>query len=177
METAAKIITYWICPAEPVRSQCVALIDDLAARFDAPVFEPHVTICVINAASENPDAILEQLLEGRAPYRLLVRGLGYRDEFTKTLFVQFAPEAELARLSEDLRRVSASRSDYKLNPHLSLLYKDLDTETKRQLAASISLPFDEVVFDRVKAVISPAEIRSRTEVEAWRVVAERTLQT
>lgn len=177
METAAEIMTYWICPAEPAHTQCVALIADLASRFGAPVFEPHVTIHVADSGSENPAAILERLLERRESYRLLVRGLEYSDEFTKTLFVQFEPDAELRQLSEDLRRASASRSDYQLNPHLSLLYKDLDNETKRQLAASVRLPFDEIVFDRVKAVISPAEIRSRTEVEAWRVVAERRLTT
>jgi 2'-5' RNA ligase len=160
-----------------VRSFCVALIAELAVRFDAAVFEPHVTIYSTAVGSENPEPILEQLLQGRGPYCLLVRALEYSDELTKTLFVQFAPDAELARLSEELRRASAAPSDYELNPHLSLLYKDLDTGTKHQLAASFRLPFDEIAFDRVKAVIVPAEIRSRTEVEAWRVVAERTLTT
>jgi len=177
MERRAQIITYWICPAEPVRSRCVALITELAGRFDAPVFEPHVTIHSANPGPESPEAILEQVLQGRGPYRLLVRRLEYSEEFTTTLFVQFEPDAELARLSEDLRRASTSRLDYQLNPHLSLLYKDLNTETKRQLAASIRLPFDEIVFDRVKAMIAPAEIRSRADVDAWRVVAERTLTT
>jgi hypothetical protein len=76
-----------------------------------------------------------------------------------------------------LQRASVARSDYKLNPHLSLLYRDLDIETKRQLAASIILPFDKILFDRIKAVISPAEIKSRVEVEAWRVIAEYGLTT
>jgi len=51
----------------------------------------------------------------------------------------------------------------------------MDEETKRSLLAFITLPFDEVSFDTVKAVISPAEITSRKEVEAWRVLAERRL--
>jgi len=177
VETAAQIITYWICPAEPVRSQCVALIAELAGRFDAPVFEPHVTIHSANPGPESPEAMLDYVLKGQSCYRLLVRGLEYSDEFTKTLFVQFEPDAELARLSQNLRRASTSRLDYQLNPHLSLLYKDLDSETKRQLAASIRLPFEEIVFDSVKAVIVPTEIRSRADVEAWRVVAERPLTT
>ena len=177
MKAGQQIITYWLCPAKPTRSQCARLIQDLASRFDAPVFEPHVTIHVVSADAENPGAILEEVVKGRAPYRISVRGIEYSDEFTKTLFVQFEPNADVARLSEDLRRASASRSDYQLNPHLSLLYKDLDTETKRQLANSITLPLDEIVFDRVKAVISPAEIQSRADVEVWRVVAERRLAT
>ena len=175
MKIGAQIITYWLCPAEPARNQCAGLIADLAARFDAPLFEPHVTISVTNV-SENSDAILDEVLKGRSCYRLLVRGVEWSGAFTKTLFIQFEPDGQLARLSEDLRRASGSPNDDQLSPHLSLLYKDLDTETKRQLAGSIHLPFDEIVFDTVKAVISPAEIHSPSEVEAWRVVAKRPLQ-
>ena len=51
----------------------------------------------------------------------------------------------------------------------------MDAETKRRLAASITLPFTDVIFDSLKAVISPAEIKSRQDVEAWRVIAERKL--
>ena len=105
----------------------------------------------------------------------MVAGLDYSAKFTKTLFVQFAPSPELAQLSEDLRRASVSRNDYELNPHLSLIYKEMDEEMKRRLANSITLPFTEVTFDGVKAIISPAEIKKREDVETWRVVAEQKL--
>jgi Cyclic phosphodiesterase-like protein len=175
MGTCEEIVTYWLCPAEPERSQFAGLISDLARRFDAPVFEPHLTIYVTNANRENPLTVLEKIIKGRPRYRLTIRGLDYSDKFTKTLFVQFAPDAALGDLSEDLRRASATRNDYQLNPHVSLLYKKTDEETKRRLAASVTLPFSEVNFDSVKAVISPAEINSRADVEAWRVIAEHRL--
>ncbi len=172
-----QIVTFWLLPAEGVRTFFSELITKLASRFEAPVFEPHVTIQVANNTSGDVEAILDKALTKQSPYRLFVRGLKYSDEFTRTLFVEFEPDARLAQLSDFLRRASVSPIDYRLNPHLSLLYKDLDTETKRELADSISLPFDEIVFDRVKAVVIPAEIRSRADVEAWRVIAERTLTT
>jgi len=175
METGERIVTYWLCPAEPERGQFAKVISELARRFNAPVFEPHVTIYVTSAAQEKPAAILEKTLKGRRPYRLGIRGLDFSDKFTKTLFVQFAPDVALADLSEDLRRASATRNDYELNPHLSLIYKEMDHETKRRLATSITLPFNEVFFASVKAVISPAEIKTREDVEAWRVIAERRL--
>ena len=175
MATREQIVTYWLCPAEPGRGELVELIRDLAARFDAPVFEPHVTIYVTKADDENPEKVLETVVKGRRLYRLGVRGLDYSDKFTKTMFVQLAPNAELSRLSDELRRASATQSDYELNPHVSLIYKTMDEETKRHLAASITLPFTEVTFDTVKAVMSPAKIQSREDVEAWRVVAERKL--
>src|SRR5205085_12257764 len=139
----------------------------------APVFEPHATMYVISADQKNATTLLDKVVKSCRPYRLEVRGLDSSDEFTKTLFVQFAPDCGVARLSEELRRASASPSDYQLNPHLSLICNAIDAETKRRLAASITLPFTEVIFDSLKAVISPAKIKSGKEVEAWGVGAER----
>ena len=175
MGRSERIITYWLCPAEPAHSQLSAIIGDLAARFNAPVFEPHVTLYVTSADGVGAATVVEKVVKTRAPYRLTVRGIDYSDEFTKTLFVQFAPDRDVAGLSDELRRASASASDYKLNPHLSLIYRELDRDTKRGLATSLRLPFTEVVFSSVKAVLSPGTIRSREDVEAWRVVAERRL--
>jgi hypothetical protein len=172
METRDQIITYWLCPAEPARSQFSALIGELANRFDAPAFEPHVTIYLTSAEREEPREVLERVLPNRSPYRLTLSGLDYSAKFTQTLFVRFARDAGLANLSEDLRRTSASQSDYQLNPHLSLLYKTMDLEIKRELAISISLPFGDATFDTVKAVLSPARIESGEDVESWRVLAE-----
>ena len=175
METREQIITYWLCPAEPARSGFAELIENLAAQFNAPVFEPHVTLYVTRAENEEPAEVLAKVLPGRQPYRLSALGLVCSDKFTQTLFVRFASDAELTRLSQDLRGASASQSDYELNPHLSLLYKTMDSETKRQLAQSITLPFVDATFEIVKAVLSPAQIASREDVESWRVVAEGKL--
>lgn len=175
METSENIVTYWLCPGEPERDQFARLIGDLAARFDAPSFEPHVTIHTTSAERENPARFLSRIVNGRRPYRLYVRGVDYSEEYTKTLFVQLSPDTELAQLSEDLRRASVSPGDYQLNPHISLLYKKMDEETQRRLATSIILPFNEVSFCSVKAVLIPAEIKSRADIEAWRVIAECSL--
>ncbi|MEN3368052.1 MAG: hypothetical protein V7609_195 [Verrucomicrobiota bacterium] len=173
--SAKTIVAYWLCPGEPMRTYFATIINDLAAKFDAPAFEPHVTLYVTDAANENPSAVLELVLKKRGACRLSVRGLEYSNKFTKTVFVQFEPDTELARSNADLRRASMVQNDYELNPHLSLIYKTMDRETKREIADSISLRFTTVAFDLVKAVISPAEIKSRQDVEAWRVVAEKKL--
>jgi hypothetical protein len=82
METRERIITYWLCPAEPARSHFAELIDNLAARFDAPVFEPHVTLYVTPAENAKPGEVLAKVLPGRQPYRLSVLDLNYRASAT-----------------------------------------------------------------------------------------------
>ena len=168
-------LTYWLIPEEPARSYFRSLICDLAFRFAAPVFEPHVTLYVTKAAGENPSALLQSALLNLKPIRLSLAGLDYSDKFTKTLYIQFEPEAALQKLSEKLRAASASPCEYELNPHLSLIYKTMAPEAKREVMNSLKLALTEATFDLVQAVISPAKIESREDVEAWRIVATQPL--
>jgi len=172
MTEAETILAYWLIPAEPARSHFRSLIQDIARRFDAPVFEPHVTLYVTEPGNENPADVLKETLRNIKPPSLSIAAINYSDEFTKTLFVEFRPDESLDRLNGKLRAGSASQPEYQLNPHLSLIYKTMSPETKVPLAKSLRLPFDEVRFDSAKAVISPAKIESRADVEAWRVAAE-----
>lgn len=170
-----EILTCWLIPAEPARSYFVALIGDLSERFDAPVFEPHVTTYVTQAEDEDPTELLDRALADCPAHRLLISGIDYSAEFTKTVFVQFQATDEITRLGANFRRASVAGNEYRVNPHLSLIYKTMPREAKQEITASIKLPFTEVLFDSIKAVISPAKIKSRENVEAWRVVATRSL--
>ncbi len=81
----------------------------------------------------------------------------------------------LSQLKREFPRASAVKDEYQLNPHLSLIYKTMPPEKKAEIANAVSFPFEEVRFDSAKAVISPADIKSREDVEAWRVVATQKL--
>ncbi|HWM23992.1 MAG TPA: 2'-5' RNA ligase family protein [Chthoniobacterales bacterium] len=169
------IVAYWLMPAEPARSFFASVIAELAARFDAPVFEPHVTIYAGDQENDNPTQALNHALAECRPFRLSVRGIQYSDEFTKTVFVQFESSPALSHLCRALQQASAGPNEYQLNPHLSLIYKRMTLSAKIDLAASVVLPFTEVLFDSAKAIISPARVESRADVEDWRVAAVQRL--
>ncbi len=169
------ILAYWLVPAEPARSFLVSTIVELASRLDAPLFEPHVTVYASRKGDGNPAEVLSGALAGCEPFRLSIRDIQCSDEFTKTVFVQFEPSAELSRLSAALQQESALHDEYQLSPHLSLIYKKMSRDARVDVATSVRLPFTEVLFDCAKAIVFPTPIRSREDVEAWRVVAAQTL--
>lgn len=171
-----EIITYWLTPTEEAGVVLRSVISSLAAQHDAPRFEPHVTLYATRRGNEDPQKILRSIRH-RERFRLPVSGVNCSARFTKTLFVEFAPSSELLQLSEEFRRASQFPDGYELKPHLSLIYKTMSHEAKKELMASLVLPFHEVVFDSVKAVTSPPDIKSREDVEAWRVVATQSFMT
>jgi 2'-5' RNA ligase len=169
------VIAYWLIPSEPAHSFFQRIINDLARRYDAPVFEPHVTIHV---AADRANAAKNALVDVARECKLIgltPLGIDQSDEFTKTLFVDFPVRAELRKINGIIRQAANDSSHYQLKPHLSLLYKNLAAATRRELAASINVPLSEVTFDAIKAVRCLSPTQSRADVEAWHVVAAAPL--
>jgi len=169
------VIAYWLIPVEPARSFFQRMIKDLARRYNAPSFEPHVTVHVGSYHADAAEGALREAARVCKPINLKALEIGQSDEFIKTLFVQFALNTELLQFSEIIRDAAQDSSRYELKPHLSLLYKKMPAAARRKLAGSIKVPFPEVTFDAVRAVCCFSPTRSRSDVEAWRVVATTEL--
>ena len=171
----AIVIAYWLIPAEPAHGFFCSLIADLACRYDAPVFEPHVTIHVGANDVDAAASAVSKAARDYKPITLKNRGIGHSDEFIKTLFVKFATSEKLQQLNTIVRTAAEDSCEYELNPHLSLLYKNIPGTARQELAASIKLPFSEIVFDGLKAVRCISPTRTRADVEAWRIMATTKL--
>ena len=171
------VIAHWLIPAEPAHHFFQDLINDLARRYDAPVFGPHVTIYVGADSTDALETVLSKAAQTCKPIVLQALEMSHSDEFIKTLFVEFGLNSKLRQLNQVIRSAAQDSSDYDLKPHLSLLYKRMSVQTRRQLARSIEMPFSQVVFDSLKAVRCISLTLSRADVEVWRVVGEKLLCT
>jgi 2'-5' RNA ligase len=171
------VVAHWLIPAEPAHGFFQDLINDLARRYDAPVFEPHVTIYVGADSTDAVDTTLSKAARDCEPIVLQVLEVSHSDEFVKTLFVEFGLNSKLRQLNQVICSAAQNPSDYDLKPHLSLLYKRTSVQKRRALARSIEVPFSQVLFDSLKAVRCISPTQSRADVEAWRVVTEKVLRT
>lgn len=169
------MVVYWLIPSPPAQDFFASEIDRLAQRFDAPLFEPHLTVYVNSAPDGKAATLVAEIAAQFEPIDLPVEGLRYSEEFTKTLFVQFGKSTWLAKLSTAIQSRSVHGSDYPLNPHVSLLYKKLPREQKAEIASAIRLPFDEVSFDALTAVTIPREVKTPEDVIEWQTLARQPL--
>ena len=161
-----SVIVYWLVPAKAERELFRALIRILARQFDAPVFEPHLTLCFSRDA-QSPKELLRRI---SAPaVRLQVRNVANSSKFTKTLFVRLKPKPAVNKLAR------AIGGDAPRDPHVSLIYKKLPARIKKQLAATIRLPFRSVSFDAIKAVRCISPTTTARDLQSWRVVAMKRL--
>lgn len=165
---------YWLGPAKPERELFHLIICILEKQFNAPRFEPHLTLLVTGDDRHSPKKILRQIKA--SPIRLHVRGMGSSSKFPKTLFVRLETSRALEKLVGSLERGVNGRAQSVRDPHISLLYRKLPSGLKKELAATIKLPFRNVTFDSIKAVRCTLPVRNRADVESWKIVATKTLR-
>jgi 2'-5' RNA ligase len=170
----SKMVAFWLSPTASAREYFLTVIKELAQRYSAPVFEPHVTLCGGNLAEERAVEILSDLCI-REPIELEITGIQYSEKYTKTLFVQFGSSPRLEALAAEIEKAAAS--EHSLNPHLSLIYKEMPRTQKAEAARAITLPFERVTFDSVTAIMTPHPITTSEHVEAWRMLGARRLDS
>jgi hypothetical protein len=170
------VIAYWLIPSEPAYGFFQRIIHNLARRYDAPVFKPHVTVHVGADQRNVADSALEEATRECKLMALTPLGIGESNEFIKTLFVRFAMSGELRKINNVIRQAANDSLQYELNPHLSLLYKNLATSTRTGLSTSITLPFSEIAFDSLQAIRCVSPTQTSTDVEAWEPITARTLR-
>jgi Cyclic phosphodiesterase-like protein len=166
-------IVYWLLPSRDKRELFCEIIRILYKEFQAPNFEPHLTVFATKENRPSPKKVFETQF---APVRLQVRSVGFSSQFTKTVFIRFMPSNPLNKLAADLAHATNSLPKPVRDPHLSLVYKNIPVATKRELARTIKLPFREVLFDSIAAVRCISPTKTKADVEAWRLIARKSLR-
>lgn len=169
------MVAFWLMPSAETADFFASLIRTLAVEQDAPVFDAHLTLYAGRIDEAAAIAALH-VAPTSETYELVVEGIDHSGKFTKTVFVQFRASTELQQLSDALRELVNGARDYQLNPHLSLIYKDLPESARFDLARTLTMPFERVTFDRLRVIAAHDDTTSREDVESWRVLAESSLR-
>ena len=164
MRASPEIATaLWLVPDEVAAGPLREIIGGLAAKFEAPVFAPHLTLGL------GPAALLEKIESG--PIELEVIGLDCASRFTKSLFLRVALSRALALLRDSL---GFEAVDY--DPHVSLLYAEMPLGEKEVVRATVPpVPFTHVRFVAAEAVRCSLPIATAADVNGWETIARRPL--
>ena len=158
-------LAFWLMPAPEDIPVLQAIIEELANRYDAPIFKPHLTLYSGQfEKEETPWANLPSI----EPISLPVLGVDATTQYTKTLFLQFPRNERLLALMESLREQCPEPSGYSLDPHLSLLYADLPLSEKQNLAKNLFPPLARVRFTSLSVIEHPEIVATKRDVEAFR---------
>lgn len=158
--------TLWLIPTGQAYQKFSNLIKKLAEEYNAPVFQPHVTLLGEILVPE-PEAIkrTKQLVSGQKPFTINMEEISYEDFYFRTLFVRAEKTEALLALH------NRSKEIFKMEippymPHLSLLYGTFPKETKEKIIKRIGRD------QSTQFEISRVYLIKGGEVEDWQILRE-----
>lgn len=170
-------VAFWLVPSEEWHERLGRCIAELAAVYQGPAFEPHITLDVgqAPAAQASLAAMLERVAARCAPMALTAGATAHSAAHFKTLYVEFDDPRPLA-LQQALRAEFGS-ADYLLDPHLSLLYHgNLAPEVREHLAATQRFEGEEIGFDTLVVVREGAPGATLADIETLDTSLRCTLE-
>ncbi|PBO85635.1 MAG: hydrolase [Thaumarchaeota archaeon] len=145
---------------EPIKKDTIYLkniINYLAKKYDSPIFDPHVTIdSEIKELPTNEKMIktFQQILK----VDIFSHNLQFSDYIWKTLFIQLKKNLRLEQIRKMFKDEFNYNSSYNFEPHISLVYKKLNNNIKKQIIQNIKIK-SKFTFDKISIIYSTKEVK------------------
>ena len=165
-------VSIWLVPAEGDRTQLSQSIQRLAAQYDAVTFEPHLTLAGhVTLKRDQLQTSLGQLVQSTPPLQLKTKGIDHSAVFFRTVFIQTDLAPQLLRLRQQVYACWPPRPTQPYHPHISLIYQELDAQTRAEIAASLAVQ-DRYLFDRIAVVYPDNAAHSWRDVPSWKTLGQ-----
>jgi 2'-5' RNA ligase len=145
----------WLKPSGKVFDILVKTIADLGLAYQAPFFEPHVTLLSDLPGTEEEISVqTAQLGTSLRPIDIQLTEPAYGDQYFQCVFLKVQETPAMMNAHERARRLFV-KDAAPYRPHLSLLYGHYSIERKDRIAAtlpeSLRLSFTVDTFDLIRA--------------------------
>ncbi len=135
----------WLIPAGDVHQKLAEIIYNLSKEHSTPNSEPHVTLIGEGELVGTEEEVLSKtskLAEILKPLEIKLKKADYFDEYFKCLFIRAEKTKEIMEANNVARKHLNLRPNPDYMPHLSLMYGDINPETKEEILANLRMNFD-----------------------------------
>ena len=160
------MVSIWLIPAPEDAQYLQAIINNLAATYQAPAFDSH---CTLYSPTDLPAAEVKQILErsGKNMKSFYVKKatISHTENIWKTIFIELLRSPELEQLQQAVISQFPNGQPYEFLPHISLLYKEMSDKKKEDIIRNLQVK-NSFKMDKIAAV------RTGPNVDNWATVVE-----
>lgn len=147
----------WLAPTTKDAKYLNQIIKNLSKQYDAPKFGAHITLYSrIRSLTKAKHILVENKF---GIIRTKSTGIGQSDYLWKTMFIKVKKDKPLHHINQVLAK--SLKTKYSFEPHISLIYKKMDHQTKTKLIKNLKVK-KSYTFDRIMIV------RSSKNVKQWK---------
>jgi 2'-5' RNA ligase len=126
----------WLIPAGSVNKTLSQLISNISKPFNAPVFEPHVTLLGRLKGLQNPlEKKAEKLVSELSEFTVYLTEPDFRDSYYQCLYYKVKATRQLISVYETAFEIFCPAKKIEpFFPHLSLLYGNITQNEKQEIS-------------------------------------------
>lgn len=160
------MVSIWLIPAPADAQYLQGIINNLAATYQAPVFNTH---CTLYSPTDLPAVQVKQILErsvkNMKSFYVKNIMISHTEDLWKTIFIELLRSSELEQLQQEVISQFQVEQPYKFSPHISLLYKEIPDKKKEDVIRNLQVK-NSFKMDKIAAV------RTGPNVDNWETVVE-----
>jgi len=156
----------WLTFSKSDREYLKNIIDKISEKYQAPKFEPHITIYgLIDSEISLIETIAKEITLNQNSFLVKKSEILQSDELWKTVFIELKTSQQLESIHKEFKKYFEKISKYEFNPHISLIYKILPTEERIKIINELNI--------RKEFAVSKLAIQKFfPDVEKWKIVKE-----
>lgn len=167
----------WIIPEQEYYDYLVEIIEQISCKYIAPYFEPHVSIYTGIYTNEDDIENIALKCASSDLISLHIKMVSYTENIFKSLYIDFDNNFKLERISQAINRELKYPMHYSLQPHLSLMYKEMSPLDKEEIIKQIGLNITYVKFNRFRIITPTNTTQGWTDISKWKTILDRNLKT
>ena len=160
------MVSIWLIPAPADAQYLQGIINNLAATYQAPVFNTH---CTLYSPTDLPaleiKKILEQSANNMESFYVKKATISHTENIWKTIFIELLKSPELEQLQQAVISQFPEGQPYEFLPHISLLYKEIPDKKKEDIIRNLQVK-NSFKMDKIAAM------RTGPNVDNWATVVE-----
>ena len=161
------MISIWLCPDYNNELYLQNVINCLSDIHNSPRFPPHCTLVSgIKSNKHELENIIDNSIDNIGPIIVKSKKISYTNILWKTVFIELVVSKDLKSLQNSIYTEIKSNIDYKFDPHISLIYKLMPNDIKKEIINSLHLK-NSFKMDKIVAV------KTGQNILDWKIIVER----
>ena len=171
-----KTIGYsiWLIPDSEVYELTSQIILDIARKYHAPKFEPHITLLgEFGKEKSEKDVIksFKELIRNQKALTLSFESADCENFYFRALFLKVRRTKELLSFHKKAKQALSMKNIKSYMPHLSLVYGNFSKDSKTKILPTINKKFLRKDFIKKFAITKIYLFKTQGTVSQWRKIA------
>lgn len=137
----------WLMPKGELYQNLYNTISNLAERYSAPIFEPHVTL--IGSLTNSCKKLLElssNLAHSLKPFDVSLTNLDQGNEYFRCVYLTSESGPEIIEANQLTKKIFGSNENTRFEPHLSLIYGKYPKTVRDEIISELETTFKPFTF-------------------------------